>query len=33
VHMLPDHARDRAGAHEAHDDDALALHCGENAQR
>src|SRR5205807_5538988 len=33
VHMLPNHARDRAGAHEAHYDDALALHCEENTER
>src|SRR4029077_4798783 len=32
VHMLPDHARDGAGAHEAHNDDALALHCEENTE-
>jgi len=31
--MLPNYARDRAGAHEAHYDDALALHCEENAER
>src|SRR6266567_2301146 len=33
VHMLPDHARDRTGAHEAHDHEAFAFHCEENAER
>src|SRR5438094_9412956 len=32
VHMLPNYARDRAGAHEAHYDDALRFHRSENVQ-
>src|SRR5437588_8278754 len=33
VHMLPDDAGDRAGAHEAHDDDALTFHRAGSAER
>jgi hypothetical protein len=31
--VLPDHARDRHRAHEAHNDYALAFHLEENAER